>query len=101
MNNTAIGKVSEVASPREEANDFRQWLADHHDEFAHLRVLHADADERVRVLKELQARLHDAGWARLGWAPEIRGRGGNILHRAQSMKSWPMPVIHLASCSNT
>ena len=46
------------------------------------RVLHVDADERVRVLKELQALLYDAGWARLGWAPEISGRGGNILHRA-------------------
>ena len=82
MTPTAKGTESEVASPTEEANAFRQWLADHHDEFAHLRVLHADADERVRVLKELQARLYDAGWARLGWAPEISGRGGNILHRA-------------------
>ncbi len=82
MKPTAKGTESEVASPTEEAKAFRQWLADHDDEFAHLRVLHADADERVRVLKELQARLYDAGWARLGWAPEISGRGGNILHRA-------------------
>ncbi|MDE0701734.1 MAG: acyl-CoA dehydrogenase family protein [Acidimicrobiaceae bacterium] len=82
MTSAANGADAGVASPVEEAIAFRQWLADHHDEFAHLRVLHADADERVRVLKELQARLYDAGWARLGWPSEIGGRGGNILHRA-------------------
>ena len=101
MNNTVTSAESTVASPREEADDFRQWLAEHHDEFAHLRVLHVDADERVRVLKELQALLYDAGWARLGWAPEISGRVETSCTGPQSMKSWPMPVIHRASCSNT
>lgn len=82
MTTTAEGTESEVGTPTGEAETFRQWLADHHDELAHLRVLHVDADERVKVLKELQARLYDAGWARLGWPSEISGRGGNILHRA-------------------
>ena len=36
MNNTVTSAESTVASPREEADDFRQWLAEHHDEFAHL-----------------------------------------------------------------
>jgi alkylation response protein AidB-like acyl-CoA dehydrogenase len=34
------------------------------------------------LLRELQAELFDAGWARYGWPESLGGLGGTVLHRA-------------------
>jgi alkylation response protein AidB-like acyl-CoA dehydrogenase len=41
-----------------------------------------DYPARVEVMAALMAALHDAGWARHGWPPEVGGLGGTIAHRA-------------------
>ncbi|MDH3705045.1 MAG: acyl-CoA dehydrogenase family protein [Acidimicrobiia bacterium] len=72
----------DIGSPVAVAADFREWLAANADELAPLRELQLDTDVRVDNLRQLQARLFDAGWAGVGWPEQYGGRGGTILHRA-------------------
>ena len=39
-------------------------------------------ESRVAALRRLQALLHQGGWSRIGWRPEVGGLGGTALHRA-------------------
>jgi alkylation response protein AidB-like acyl-CoA dehydrogenase len=64
------------------AETFQAWLDEHAADLAHLKKEPAAFDEKAVVLRELQAALYDAGFARVGWPEALGGLGGNVLHRA-------------------
>jgi len=61
---------------------FQRWLDEHADAHAPLKAEPADFGEKVALLRQLQAELFDAGWARYGWPESMGGFGGSVLHRA-------------------
>ncbi|MEE2663779.1 MAG: acyl-CoA dehydrogenase family protein [Myxococcota bacterium] len=64
------------------ARGFQDWLAENAAALAHLKQLPRLYDDRIAPLRELQAALFDAGWARVGWSQALGGLGGSALHRA-------------------
>jgi alkylation response protein AidB-like acyl-CoA dehydrogenase len=64
------------------ADAFQSWLDENADALAHLKELPHLYDDRIAPMRELQAAMFDAGWARVGWPEEHGGLGGSVLHRA-------------------
>ena len=64
------------------ATSFQAWIDDHTTDHAALKKLPYEYAERYAPLCQLQRELFDAGWARYGWAEEVGGLGGSVLHRA-------------------
>jgi len=60
----------------------QDWLDENASALSHLKQLPRRFDDRIAPLRELQAALFDAGWARVGWSEALGGLGGNALHRA-------------------
>lgn len=64
------------------AGGFQRWLDDNEERLARFRTLPADFGDKVALLRELQAELYDAGWARYGWSERLGALGGTVRHRA-------------------
>jgi alkylation response protein AidB-like acyl-CoA dehydrogenase len=64
------------------AADFREWLHSRRSELAELLDPGSDFDVRVVKARELRRLLWRRDWGRYGWAPEMGGLGGTVLHRA-------------------
>ena len=62
MTQSEISSSTRPASPADEASVFRNWLEEHSDDLAELRVLHVDADDRGRLEKASR----NAARARMG-----------------------------------
>lgn len=73
---------SEMIELEKLAGDFQAWLDEQSEALAHLKSEPADFDGKLEVLRDLQRRLFDAGWARYGWPVAQGGKGGTVLHRA-------------------
>ena len=65
------------------ATSFQAWIDDHTTDHAALKKLPYEYAERYAPLCQLQRELFDAGWARYGWAEEVGGLGGSVLHRSR------------------
>lgn len=70
--------ASHVDDPDRYVADLRGWLADLSPE----PVAPATTADRLASGTRLKARLHDAGWGRVGWPAAAGGLGGGALHRA-------------------
>jgi alkylation response protein AidB-like acyl-CoA dehydrogenase len=64
------------------AAGFREWLTTSRSELAELLDPGSDFDVRVVKARELRGLLWRSGWGRYGWAPEMGGLAGTVLHRA-------------------
>lgn len=64
------------------AAGLQTWFSENAAELAPFKNEPAHFDDKLVVLRELQARLFDAGWARYGWPEELGGLGGDVRHRA-------------------
>jgi alkylation response protein AidB-like acyl-CoA dehydrogenase len=60
---------------------FRQWLVDQRPSLPKPAV-GGQFGQRLLRVRELQARLYEAGWARCGWPESLGGLGGSPVHRA-------------------
>ena len=60
---------------------FQAWLDAEAASLERFKHEPADFDGKVRLLRELQRALYDAGWARYGWSEALGGQGGSVLHR--------------------
>jgi alkylation response protein AidB-like acyl-CoA dehydrogenase len=64
------------------ASALEAWLHGEPPALCAARIPLPEYGTRVKVMCDLMANLHDAGWARYGWPGEVGGRGGTIAHRA-------------------
>ena len=64
------------------ADAFQSWLDERASALSHLKIEPPDFGDKIAVLRELQAELYDAGWARYGWPESMGALGGTVLHRA-------------------
>jgi alkylation response protein AidB-like acyl-CoA dehydrogenase len=60
---------------------FRKWLDANAEQLAPFCELPTDVEDIFSTLSRLQHLLHDAGWIRLGWSPELGGLGGTVALR--------------------
>jgi alkylation response protein AidB-like acyl-CoA dehydrogenase len=68
-------------SPWSTRLQFRHWLSEARSSFVEL-PRGADYRARLESVRQLQATLYDAGWARIGWPEHLGGLGGDARHRA-------------------
>ena len=64
------------------AQAFQDWIDEEAEALEPLKEEPADFEGKLDVLRELQHRLFDSGWARYGWPEAQGGLGGTVLHRA-------------------
>lgn len=69
-------------SPSEFRALVRRWLEAERPQLPPPADRERDFGRRLAGLRELQAALFEAGWARYGWPPEVGGVGGDARHRA-------------------
>lgn len=68
-------------SPWSTRLQFRHWLSENRSSFVEL-PRGVDYRARLESVRQLQATLYDAGWARIGWPEHLGGLGGDARHRA-------------------
>ena len=73
--------IGPAPSLPEMATALQRYLDENAVDLAPWKVEPPDFDGKLDVLRALQARLFDDGWARYGWPEEIGGLGGDIRHR--------------------
>ena len=71
------GTLTEHADVEDFRQHFRQWLST-----ADAPAVPKDPDEKFRVLRAWQRRLHEGGWLGVDWPAEYGGRGLSSLHQA-------------------
>jgi len=73
--------IGPAPSLPEMATALQRYLDENAADLAPWKVEPPDFGGKLDVLRALQARLFDDGWARYGWPEEIGGLGGDIRHR--------------------
>ncbi len=71
-----------VASPERYAAALDGWLRANPDVVTHVAQPIHPYEGRVAAMAQLMETLFTEGWSRYGWAEEVGGLGGTILHRA-------------------
>lgn len=64
------------------ADALESWLDGRPAALVRAQLPHPEYAQRVEVMCDLMAALHEAGWSRYGWPATVGGLGGSILHRA-------------------
>ncbi len=74
--------LSPARDVAETQQQFREWLGQARADLPVPPAPGRGFAERLQAIRELQAVLFDAGWARIGWPEEVGGLGGHAGHRA-------------------